>query len=173
MYTIYNYKIELEFPIDPSQRDELVSILISSKTWMNILKIIITNNKIQYRFDSFKPRLILLNKKTENNIINMIVEFDTTINYEKSLLTDLLFHLNCEYVGPQIFGDKTINYAKPFKSFKKDNVSIDISELNKIFRCNCELIHYCGEEWCEGNCGVQSCGACIDTCRCCEDNGRW
>ncbi len=27
-------------------------------------------------------------------------------------------------------------------------------------------VHYCGEEECDGECGVQPCGECIDTCRC-------
>lgn len=29
--------------------------------------------------------------------------------------------------------------------------------------------HYCGDEDCEGGCGVQRCGVCIDVCRC----DRW
>ena len=36
-------------------------------------------------------------------------------------------------------------------------------------------VHYCGEEECDGECGVQQCGVCIDTCRCWRDEeyGRW
>ena len=34
-------------------------------------------------------------------------------------------------------------------------------------------VHYCGDKWCDGECGVQPCGACIDVCRChCYRGGR-
>ena len=35
-------------------------------------------------------------------------------------------------------------------------------------------IHYCGDEECDGECGVQPCGFCIDCCRCWQDDcKRW
>jgi hypothetical protein len=33
-------------------------------------------------------------------------------------------------------------------------------------------VHYCGEEECDGECGVQQCGVCIDCCRCWRDDER-
>ena len=32
-----------------------------------------------------------------------------------------------------------------------------------------DWIHYCNDPWCDGRCGVLSCGACIDVCRCSGD----
>jgi hypothetical protein len=34
-------------------------------------------------------------------------------------------------------------------------------------------VHYCGEEECDGLCGVQPCGVCIDRCRCWDEERRW
>jgi hypothetical protein len=33
-------------------------------------------------------------------------------------------------------------------------------------------VHYCGDEECDGECGVQQCGVCIDCCRCWRDEER-
>jgi hypothetical protein len=33
-------------------------------------------------------------------------------------------------------------------------------------------VHYCGDEGCDGECGVQPCGVCIDCCRCWRDAER-
>jgi hypothetical protein len=108
---------------------------------------------------------IKLKEKTENNIINITLDFDT-IKVNDWFFEKILFHIN--YDGPRIFGDNPINYAKPYKSVLVNNVSIDIDKLNNTFRSNGQLVHYCGENDCEGDCGVQRCGMCIDTCRCCE-----
>lgn len=33
-------------------------------------------------------------------------------------------------------------------------------------------LHYCGDEECHGECGVQPCGVCVDCCRCWRDDER-
>lgn len=63
---------------------------------------------------------------------------------------------------------------KVLAEFPKDMMTAEqITMLKKILDSSYKAyyntihpVHYCGDWKCDWDCGVQSCGGCIDTCRC-------
>ncbi len=158
------FEFEFEFDnIDSNVRNELIPIVILSNNWLKILDNSIRNT-IEYECREYL--IINLNEKTETNIININIIFNIIkLKDIRIFLNYLINDINRN--GPKLIGNN-INYA--IKSLKKNNVSIDITEYNQIFRCNGILIGGscdCNELYCICNedDGVLGCG-CIDTCRC-------
>lgn len=53
-----------------------------------------------------------------------------------------------------------------FPNLYKNDLYEQISYAYDNFSDACEMKHYCGIKECDGECGVQPCGVCIDCCRC-------
>ena len=89
-----------------------------------------------------------------DDTINVTIDFYRTI---KAIKPDTDVKVQVDSTDPAYGQDYIECEVCKFQSISED----------RPLRCQCWICN-CGHKECDGGCGVQSCGSCIDVCRC-----RW
>lgn len=98
-------------------------------------------------------------------------------NELKAITTSIIEYINNQKFSFTIemkryYDPVALNVPSSFKEYDGKRIHLEPFGFHQKLDIQFDYIndwdsnHYCHDIWCEGDCGVLSCGVCIDMCRC-------